>query len=76
MKCCLRIALLVLFALASSASLAISADASEYTLGIFGNANMDEAVDEQDIDYLKGVIDGSNPATNLSDANCDGLIDD
>ncbi len=76
MKCCLRIALLVMFALALSASLAISADASEYTLGIFGNANMDEAVDDQDIDYLKGVIDGSNPATNLSDANCDGLIDD
>ena len=76
MKCCLRIALLVMFALALSASLAISADASEYTLGIFGNANMDEAVDDQDIDYLKGVIDGSNPTTNLSDANCDGLIDD
>lgn len=72
--------LLTLFLLASalalSASLAISADSSEYTLGIFGNANMDEAVDDQDIDYLKGVIDGSNPATNLSDANCDGLIDD
>ena len=47
-----------------------------FSLSIFGNANMDDAIDEQDIDYLKGVIGGTKTATNLSDANCDGKIDD
>lgn len=46
-----------------------------FSLGIYGNANMDDTVDEQDIEYLKGVIAGINPATNLSDANYDGKID-
>lgn len=50
--------------------------ASEYLLQIFGNANMDDTIDEQDIDYLKGVIAGTNPVTNLSDANYNGAIDD
>lgn len=50
--------------------------AEAFTLDIFGNANMDDAVDEMDIDYLKGVIAGTNPVTNLSDANYDGTIDD
>jgi len=54
---------------------AMPAFASDYTLGIFGNANMDDRIDEKDIDYLKGVISGTNPATNLSDANYDGKID-
>ncbi|GAB6265884.1 MAG: ABC transporter substrate-binding protein [Methanothrix sp.] len=50
--------------------------ASGYTLGIFGNANLDDAIDEADIDYLKGVLGGTEPVTNLSDANNDSLIDD
>jgi len=54
---------------------AMPAFASDYTLGIFGNANMDDRIDEKDIDYLKGVFSGTNPATNLSDANYDGKID-
>jgi iron complex transport system substrate-binding protein len=47
-----------------------------FSLGIYGNANMDDTVDEQDIEYLKGVIAGISPATNLSDANYDGKIDE
>ncbi|HQI68356.1 MAG: ABC transporter substrate-binding protein [Methanothrix sp.] len=54
---------------------AMPAFASDYTLGIFGNANLDDRIDEKDIDYLKGVISGTNPATKLSDANYDGKID-
>ena len=46
-----------------------------YTLDIFGNANMDEDINERDIAYLEGVISGTNAATNLSDANYDGKID-
>ncbi|MDM7912892.1 MAG: ABC transporter substrate-binding protein, partial [Methanotrichaceae archaeon] len=70
----MRLAVLSLFMAATLA--ATPGAASSYTLDIFGNANMDEIIDERDIDYLKGVIAGTNPATNLSDANYDGAIDD
>lgn len=46
-----------------------------FALDIFGNANMDQDIDENDIAYLEGVIKGTNDATNLSDANYDGKID-
>lgn len=52
------------------------ASASDYTLEIFGNANMDETIDEMDITYVEGIIKGTNAATNLSDANYDGKIDE
>ena len=52
-----------------------SAGASDYTLEIFGNANMDGTIDEKDIAYVEGIIKGANAATNLSDANYDGIID-
>ncbi|MDD2755959.1 MAG: ABC transporter substrate-binding protein, partial [Methanothrix sp.] len=71
-KAILSILMLVL----SSALLIISpAAASSFTLNIFGNANMDDTIDQVDIDYLEGVIKGTNEATNLSDANCDGIVD-
>lgn len=53
----------------------LSASAVSYTLQIYGNANMDENIDEKDITYLEGAIKGINTATNLSDANYDGKID-
>lgn len=53
-----------------------SANASDYTLEIFGNANMDETIDEEDITYVEGIIKGTNAATNLSDANYDGKVDE
>lgn len=51
-------------------------DADDYTLEIFGNANMDDTIDDDDIEYVKGIIDGSNAATELADANYDGEIDE
>jgi iron complex transport system substrate-binding protein len=51
------------------------AAASGYTLYVLGNANMDETVDEMDIAYLEGIIDGTNEVTELADANYDGNID-
>jgi len=65
--------LLTLLVLASAVSMA---DASDYVLGIFGNANMDDTIDEKDVAYVEGVIKGTNPATNLSDANYDGQVDE
>jgi iron complex transport system substrate-binding protein len=47
---------------------------SDFTLGIFGNANMDDTIDEKDVAYVEGLIKGTNAATNLSDANYDGKI--
>jgi iron complex transport system substrate-binding protein len=58
-------------------SLAIMpAVADDYTLGIFGNANMDNTIDEDDIEYVEGIIEGTNEGTELADANCDGQIDE
>jgi len=54
----------------------LSASADDFTLGIFGNANMDDTIDELDIEYVQRIIDGTNEATELADANYDGIIDE
>jgi len=46
------------------------------TLGVFGNANMDNTIDELDIEYVQRAIDGTNDPTDLADANRDGEIDE
>jgi hypothetical protein len=40
----------------SGALPAACAGASDCTLGIFGNANMDNIIDEKDVAYVEGVI--------------------
>lgn len=61
----------------SCISLAASpATAAGYTLGIFGNANLDDTIDENDIEYVRGIIRGTNDATELADVNHDGQIDE
>lgn len=69
--------LFYLLCLASIAMLAaISAVlASDYTLEIFGNANMDDKIDEADATYIADVIASSISPTPLSDANGDGKVD-
>lgn len=52
------------------------ADASDFTLDIFGNANMDDTIDELDIEYVQGIIDGTNDVTMLVDANYDGVVNE
>jgi iron complex transport system substrate-binding protein len=59
-----------------SAMIFMPAFASDYTLQIFGNANIDDRIDKLDIAYVEGIIEGANVSTNLSDANYDGKIDD
>ncbi len=54
----------------------MSADAYDFTLSVYGNANMDDVIDNNDIEYVQGIIDGNNGVTDLADANCDGNIDD
>jgi len=54
----------------------LSASADSYTLQVYGNANMDETINEADIEYVQGILDGSNDDTELADANYDGEIDE
>jgi iron complex transport system substrate-binding protein len=37
---------------------------------------MDDTIDEQDIEYFQGILDGVNEKTSLADANYDGVIDE
>jgi len=49
--------------------------AADFTLDIFGNANMDDTINADDIVFVQGIINGTNKETELSDANYDGKID-
>ena len=51
-------------------------DASSWTLEIFGNANLDDTIDEADVSYVEGILAGNNNSTDFADANHDGLVDD
>ncbi|MGP8320747.1 MAG: ABC transporter substrate-binding protein [Methanosarcinaceae archaeon] len=48
--------------------------ASDYTLGIFGNANGDDTIDAQDMEYTKCVVLGLNDQTQLADSKYDGQV--
>jgi len=54
---------------------AVPAKADNLTLKIYGNANMDDMIDQRDIAYMEGIINGSSESTDLADANQDGKID-
>ncbi|MGV8090110.1 MAG: hypothetical protein ACP5OM_07570 [Methanothrix sp.] len=56
--------------------LILSASAQEFTLDILGNANEDGLIDEEDISYVQGILEGENKETDLSDANQDGKVDE
>jgi len=46
------------------------------TLAVYGNANMDDIIDEDDIEYVQSIIDGIEDETQFADANYDGQIDE
>jgi iron complex transport system substrate-binding protein len=71
----MRISAILLVLLAAIPVLG-AADATDYVLGIYGNANMDGVVDQKDMDYVRGIINGTNPQTQLSDAFKDRAIDE
>jgi iron complex transport system substrate-binding protein len=54
----------------------LAVNAADYTLGIYGNANLDVTINEQDVAYVQDVIKGTEAPTNLTDANYDGKIDE
>ena len=55
--------------------LALPAAASDYTLGIFGNANEDDTINMQDVTYTELIILEYRDATELADAKYDNEID-
>ena len=63
-----------MIALIAVISGAIPAAASDYTLGIFGNANEDDTVNMQDVTYTELIILERRDRTELSDAKYDGKI--
>jgi iron complex transport system substrate-binding protein len=69
----MRCILLVSFILLALFSATI---ASGWTLEIFGNANLDDTIDEADISYVEGVLAGKNNSTDFADANHDGTVDE
>ncbi len=44
-------------------------------LEVYGNANMDDKVDQQDVEYVNQIIAGTKTATTYADANNDGKVD-
>ena len=55
--------------------LALPAAASDYTLGVFGNANEDDTINMQDVTYTELIILEYRDRTELADAKCDNEID-
>ena len=52
-----------------------SADTDAFTLGIYGNANEDDAIDMRDFTHTARIICWLEEETTLADANYDGEID-
>lgn len=69
--CGLIVTLLALSCLCMSAS----ASGMDFTLFIFGNANGDMNIDQQDIDLIEQIAAGKTATTALADANQDGKVD-
>ncbi|ABK14758.1 periplasmic binding protein [Methanothrix thermoacetophila PT] len=51
------------------------ASAGNFVLHIFGNANMDDRIDENDLEFIRMVIQGEKSATELCDADHNGVVD-
>ena len=54
--------------------LVLPAAASDYTLGVFGNANEDDTINMQDVTYTELIILEYRDRTDLADAKHDGKI--
>ena len=58
----------------ASAAEVSTASEDDFVLGIYGNANEDDTIDMRDVTYIKLVIFGKKPETELCDANYDGGV--
>jgi|WetSurMetagenome_2_1015567.scaffolds.fasta_scaffold02027_4 iron complex transport system substrate-binding protein len=71
----MRAYVLILVMMSCLLQVALPTGTADSSLGVFGNANMDDTIDEKDIEYLRGIIDQRNKPTELADANNDSKID-
>lgn len=72
-RCIVVIAVLLLLSVAAGS--VSGATALDYTVKIYGNANLDDEIDELDIGYIEEIIAGTKDETPYADANQDGTID-
>lgn len=49
--------------------------AYDFTLGVFGNANMDDTLDEHDVAFVREIMAGTKDVTEFADADYNGKID-
>jgi hypothetical protein len=75
MKCLCIVVTLILLALCETGFAEEVIIGDPVVVQIMGNANMDQFVDNDDIIYVQGIIDGKNERTKLADANNDGNVD-
>ncbi|QLH74547.1 MAG: ABC transporter substrate-binding protein [Methanomassiliicoccales archaeon] len=47
---------------------------ARFVLEVYGNADLDEDIDEEDLDYVRSIISGELNTTEYADANNDGEI--
>jgi iron complex transport system substrate-binding protein len=52
------------------------ASAFPFILGVYGNADMNDLLNEDDIEYVRGIIEGKEKKTKFADANHDGVVDE
>ena len=67
-------AMVTVMALSVVLILALPASASDYTLGVFGNANEDDTINMQDVTYTELIILEYRDRTELADGKYDGKI--
>lgn len=72
--CKISTALILLVSIIALTGGGVTADS--YILGVYGNANMDDTIDDSDITYVQDIIDGKKTASEFADANYDGTVDD
>ena len=65
----------VLGIIAVMVSLMLLASMPTASAKLYGDANGDDVIDEDDITYVEQIIAGEKPETELADANRDGVID-
>ncbi|MDW8045367.1 MAG: ABC transporter substrate-binding protein [Nitrososphaerota archaeon] len=46
-----------------------------FVLEVYGNANLDESIDQSDVKYIRDIIEGKAKITRFADANRDGIVD-
>ncbi len=64
----------ILFGITMLLLLALPGAASDYTLGVFGNANEDDTINMQDVTYTELIILEYRDQTELADGKHDGKI--